>query len=137
MTDHPHLTVNRHLVTLVHKQPFLDWLLSVDPNPATKITLAELRGDNEAFLIPDDVADGTADAIKWVEKNWRMFFEHILNGWFVGESLWPKKISLKMFLEWFEVDYQSMVWDLGNVPLGVEDWDQDEDDEEDEGTTYH
>ena len=136
MVDHPHLTVNRHLVTLVHNQPFLDWLLSADPNPATKITLAELRGDNEAFLIPDDVADGTEEAVKWVEKNWRMFFEHILSGWLTDENLWPKKMSLKMFREWFEVDYQSMVWDLGNVPLVVEDWDQDEDDE-DEDPTLH
>ena len=136
MTDHPHLTVNRHLVILVHKQPFLDWLLEADPNPLKRITLDDLRDDNEAFLIPDDVADGTEEAIKWVEGNWRMFFEHILNGWLTDESLWPKKMSLKMFREWFDVDYQSIVWDLGNVPLAIEEWSQD-DDEEDEDPTFH
>lgn len=134
MTDYPHITVNRHLVILLHKQPFLDWLLSADPNPLKQITLAELRGDNEAFLIPDDVADGTKDAVKWVEQRWRMFFEHILNGWLTDECLWPQKMSLKMFREWFDVDYQSMVWDLGKVPLVVEDWDQDEYEEE---PTFH
>ena len=134
MTNPPQFTINRHLVILVHKQAFLDWLLRVDPSPPSSMSLDDLRDDNDAFLIPDDVADGTEDAIKWVEKHWRMFFEHALNEWLTDESLWPKKISLKMFREWFSVEYQSMVWDLGKAPLTVEGWDQDEDDED---PTYH
>ncbi len=134
MTTHPQFTINRHLVILVQKQPFLDWLLNVDPNPPSNLSLGDLRDDNDAFLIPDDVADGTEEAVKWVEKNWRMFFEHALNEWIADESLWPQKISLKMFREWFGVEYQSMVWDLGKAPLTVEDWDQDEGDED---PTYH
>ena len=97
-------------------------------------SLGDLCDDNDAFLIPDDVADGTEEAVKWVEKNWLMFFEHALNEWIADESLWPQKISLKMFRVWFGVEYQSMVWDLGKAPLTVEGWDQDEDDED---PTYH
>jgi len=28
-----------------------------------------------------------------------------------------------MFREWFAVEYSPMVWDMGNEPLAVEDWD--------------
>lgn len=128
----PRYSINRHLITITPKQPFLDWLLSVDPNPPENPSLAELRDDSEAFLIPDNVAEETKDAIKLVEKNWKMFFEHCLSGWITDESLWPK-ISLKMFREWFDIEYRSMVWDLGGEPLAVEDWDSDEDDE----PTFH
>ena len=134
MIKHPQFTINRHLLTLIHKQPFLDWLLSVDPSPPSNMSLDDLRDDNDAFLIPNDVADSTEEAVKWVEKRWRMFFEYALNEWLTDESLWPQKISLKMFREWFGVEYQSMIWDLGNAPLAAEDWDQDEDED---GPTYH
>ena len=118
------------MVTLVPKQPFLDWLLTADPSPPATMTLSELRDDNEAFLIPDDVAESTEDAAKWVEKNWRMFFGHMLSGWLTDESFWPKKMSLKLFREWFDVEYHSMVWDLGKAPLAVEDWDEYDEDED-------
>ena len=134
MTDHPQFSINRHLIILVHKQPFLDWLLSADPNPLPPMTLDDLRDDNEAFLIPDDVADGTEDAVKWVEKHWRMFFEHMLGDWLTDETMWPQKLSLKLFREWFGVEYQSLVWDLGNAPLAIEDWEADDGDED---PTYH
>lgn len=131
----PRYTLNRHLVLLVHKQPFLDWLLSVDQAPQENppLTLAGINDDNEAFLIPDDVAETTADAVKWVEKNWRMFFEHVLGGWITEPDLWPK-ISLKMFREWFDVQYCSMAWDLADEPLLSEDW---ADEEADEDPTVH
>ena len=36
-------------------------------------------------------------------------------------------VSLKMFLEWFDVQYHSMVWDLAvREPLVVEDWGEEE-----------
>jgi hypothetical protein len=35
-----------------------------------------------------------------------------------------------MFREWFDVEYCSMVWDIGNEPFMVDEWvDDDMDDE--------
>ena len=99
-----------------------------------ELTLEEANDDSEAFLIPAydslvDPVDGTEDAVKWVEKRWRMFFEHVLMSWIVDESAWPKKLSLKMFREWFDIEYKSVIWDMGSEPLMVEDF-EDESDEE-------
>ena len=93
-----------------------------EPNSATSKRTAGLS-DN-----------GTEDAVKWVEKHWRMFFEHMLGDWLTDETLWPQKLSLKLFREWFGVEYQSLVWDLENAPLAVEDWEADDGDED---PTYH
>jgi hypothetical protein len=40
-----------------------------------------------------------------------------------------------MFREWFDVEYKSMVWDMGNEPLIFEEW--DDEDEFDDGSLLH
>lgn len=140
MSDYPRFTLNRGMVMLRYKQPFLDWANAADPNPPLHLTLANLEDDGEAFLIQNyesgDPVDGAEDAVKWVEKRWRMFFEHILSDWLTDESLWPQKRTLKMFREWFAVEYRSMVWDMADEPLAVEDWDEDDEDDEDSGLLH-
>lgn len=129
MSDTPRYTVNRSIVTLRYQQPFLDWLMSADPDPLLDLALADLENDSDAFLIPGDgVVDNAQDAVKWVEKRWRMFFDHMLGEWLLDESLWPQKRTLKMFREWFTVEYRSMVWDLVSAPIMVYDWEDENDD---------
>ena len=130
MTEYPQHQVNRALVVLRYKQPYIDWVKSAGEFPM-EMTLEEANDDSEAFLVPAydcqmDPIDGTDDAIKWVEKRWRMFFEHILMSWIGDESEWPKKRTLKMFREWFSVEYKSLVWDMGVEPLMVEDFEEDD-----------
>ena len=132
MSTAPRYTINRSIVILRYKQAFLDWLMSADPNPPQDMTLDDLGDDGDAFMIPgENVVDNMQDAVKWVEKHWGMFFEHTLEGWLVDESLWPQKRTLKMFREWFTIEYRSMVWDLVNAPILTEDWEESEDGAED------
>ena len=129
MNDEPRFVLNRSVALLVYKQPFLAWLQSADPTPGTVWTLEELREDNDTFLIPQ--FDDPSDSVKWIESRWRALFDSILIDWLTDESLWPKNRTLKMFREWFDIKVHSMVWDLAEEPLIVEDWDSDDDDEED------
>jgi len=103
------------------------------------IILEVANSDGEAFLVPTfecpiDPVDGKEDAIKWVEKRWRMFFEHILGSWIIDESEWPKKRTLKIFREWFDIEYKSMIWDMGNEPFVLEEW---EDEDLEDGELLH
>lgn len=100
----------------------LDWIKRVDPDPPN-LTLEQLREEQDAFLASDDL-DSQDDAEKWVKRRWQMFFEAYLGDWYTVESCWPQKRTYKMFKEWFEVQYHSMVWDMGTSnPIGYEDWD--------------
>lgn len=117
----PRFTINRHLIILMPKQPVLDWIKRVDPNPPN-LTLDQLRLEQNAFLVPDDL-DGQQDAEKWVQRRWQMFFEGFLAEWYTVESWWPQKRTFKMFKDWFDVQYHSMVWDMaGKIPITYEDW---------------
>ena len=139
-TEHPRFQLNRGLVVLRYKQPYIDWVRIAGELPM-EITLAGANNDGEAFLVPTfdspiDPVDGSEDAVKWVEKRWRMFFEHILGSWIVDETDWPKKRTLKMFRDWFDVEYKSMIWDMGHEPLMLEEWD-DDDEDLDDGALLH
>jgi len=119
VTDYPRFVLNRTVVILIFKKPFLDWLNATDQNPLS-LTLEMLHIDNDSFLIPQ--FDDPHHAVKWVEERWSFLFDSILFDWITEESMWPENRSLKMFLEWFDIDVHSMAWDLANEPLQVEDW---------------
>lgn len=127
MSDYPRFVLNRSIAILVHKQPFLDWLSTADPN-SLSMTLEDLREDNDTFLIPQ--FDDLRDSVKWVEKRWSALFESLLLDWITDEAMWPQNRTLKIFREWFGIEVHSMVWDLINEPLMLEDWGDGDDAEE-------
>jgi hypothetical protein len=123
MQDYPRLTINRGLIVLIPKQPVLDWIMRVDPNPPLGLTLEELSQEQDAFLVSQRAVETVEDAQRWVYRRWKMFFERYLDEWYTEESWWPKNRSLKMFKQWFDIQYQSMVWDLSDEMIEHEDWD--------------
>lgn len=135
-TDRPRFQLNRGLVVLRYKQPYVDWVKTAGEAPI-EITLEQANEDGDAFLLPTyesqlDPVDGTEDAVKWIEKRWRMIFEHVLESWIIDEVEWPKKRSLKMFREWFDIEYKSIVWDMSSEPLIIEEWDDEGEDIDDD-----
>ena len=133
MNSIPRFTINRTVVLLGPKQPFLDWLNNVDPDDQA-LTVDDLRDDNEVFLIPQ--FNDNSDSEKWVETRWSFLFEHMLMGWVDEDTLWPQDRTLEMFREWFDIEIHTMAWDLSDEPLIVEDW-QDEDDSDVEIEKIH
>ena len=134
MNSTPRFTLNRTVVLLVPKQPFLDWLNNVDPDDQT-LTVEDLRDDNEVFLIPQ--FNDNSDSEKWVVKRWSFLFEHMLMGWIDDEAMWPQDRTLNMFREWFDIEIHTMAWDLSDEQLFVEDWQDEEDDENEEIEKIH
>jgi hypothetical protein len=127
MQDSPRFTISRHLIILMPRQPVLDWIKRVDPEPPN-ISLDELRQDQNAFLVPETL-DGQEDAERWIQRRWAMFFESYLTEWYTEKSWWPQKRTFKMFKEWFEIQYHSMVWDMApDEPMDREEWESLEDD---------
>lgn len=125
MTFDIRYTLNRGSVTLKPKQPVLDWLNSVDRSLGVKDSMKfdPLDEHGDTFLVPGEpVIESRQDAVAWVEKNWKDFFEFELGQWILDDTLWPQKPTLKLFREWFDIEYRSMVWDIGAEPLQHEDW---------------
>ena len=68
MQDYPRLTINRGLIVLIPKQPVLDWIMRVDPNPPLGLPLEELRQEQDSFLVSQRAVETIEDAQRWVYR---------------------------------------------------------------------
>jgi hypothetical protein len=107
--------INRGLMLVRPKQPFLDWIRSVDEAPEI-LELEDIQDDCTTYLVPEfDSSDDEPAVIAWC---WDVVFEQELFSWFTDESLWPANRTQDMFMEWFEIEFNSLVFDLvDDLPL--------------------
>lgn len=102
--------VNRCVVILKAKQPFLDWLKQLPDPVEADMTLQEIHDDHTALLIPD--FEDNDSARRFIYKSYAMLFAQELESWWTNEPDWPQKRTLALFKEWFGVEVYSYVLDL-------------------------
>lgn len=107
------IEINRSILTVRAKEPFLHWLNSL-PDPE-KYTLDEVNSDQSAFLLPEYEADDKKENL--LKKYYKPIFEEKLNGWWQDPDAWPPKRDLKTFKKWFDVEFHSVVFDLVDRPI--------------------
>ena len=105
--------VNRSVIIVHAKEPFLQWLNSL-PDPG-KFTLDEVNQDHTTFLLPEYEDDSEMKIL--LECYYKFIFEEKLYDWWRDQDAWPQKRNLKIFKEWFDVDFHCMVFDLVEKPL--------------------
>jgi len=116
--------LNRDLLIVRLKQPFVDWVNEADPySGGSRMTLDEANEDVSTFLIHDAASE---DIEEWLEEFYTRLFDAILEEWYVDESLWPQDRSLALFKRWCDVEVHSMVFDLVDSPLVDDEFDLDE-----------
>lgn len=103
-------TINRALIVIKPKQPFLDWILARTDTEESEVTLEDLRSEDcTAILVPEfDDYDEVWEVIEDLAPG---LFEIELSGWRRTPELWPTKRDFKTFKEWFDVEIHSMVGD--------------------------
>ncbi|MGC9964977.1 MAG: hypothetical protein ABSE08_06205 [Syntrophobacteraceae bacterium] len=112
-------SINRNIVIIKAKEPFLDWLRKL-PDPDTEITLEFLRSDCLSFLIPETSSED--EVFAWIGKHYEAIFEAELFSWHTLEQHWPKSRTFAKFKDWFDVEFHSEVIDLVDLPIVKEDF---------------
>lgn len=107
--------IDRSILTVRVKQPFLDWLHSLPDSDPVRYTLDEVNRDQSAYLLPEYEDDNQMEYL--LEKYFKQIFEEQLNGWWLDADAWPPRMDLKMFKEWFDVEFHSVVFDLVDKPI--------------------
>jgi hypothetical protein len=100
--------VNRGLLVLRPKEPFIDWVRGLDPEHPPGASL--IRAVTGAYLIPE--FDGEEDAWEWIQANASDLLEIQLHEWYADESLWPPRRGWNLLRQWFELEYIELAWDL-------------------------
>lgn len=104
--------VNRAAVILKYKEPAIRWINGADPyrnNPC--ITADSVNTDRTVYLISDEDGDTKEAVDRWIKRNLSDLFESELEGWYTDPSLWPEKRTMKLFRQWFEIEYHTVLID--------------------------
>jgi len=98
--------LNRGVVIVRPKQPFLDWAAGLDDSGLTP----DPTGEQTVYLIPSYEDEEAAWEI--LATLYPAIFENELYGWHTDEAVWPKGRDFAMFKEWFAIELHSVIEDL-------------------------
>ena len=104
-------------ILILHpKQPFIDWVndqLIRDDLPTVTTENYNDECGLHTYLIPD--FEELPKANRWLRKHYLSLFEEELAGWITDENDWPEDLSYKVFAQWFDFEFNLMVFDLRNT----------------------
>lgn len=107
--------LNRDLLIVRYKQPFVDWINEADPNPDGEIiTLEDANDDPTTFLIHEYASE---EFEGWLAAHYGSLFETVLEEWYTDPDLWPRDRSLERFNAWCDCQVHSLVLDYVGGPL--------------------
>jgi hypothetical protein len=101
--------INRSLVLVKPKKAFYDWCIQVFPDDHLIIS-AENTLEYTSYLLNEDLV--FEDQKKVLKKYWEFIFEEHLFSVCINDSEWPEKLTWKLFTDWFECSFSSMIIDL-------------------------
>ena len=109
----------RTAITVIRKQPYIDWANSVDDDgPGLTNELAQDR--RTVYLVEE--ADARPDLRQLLDDHWEDIFEEELAMWMESEDEWPAPRAREMFDTWFDAEVTDTVIDLApDQPLTVVD----------------
>ena len=102
-------TINRAALIVRPKQPYVDWANSMDDG-GPKADLRHLREDLSIYLVEE--IDSLEDLALLIDGYWEWIFHEQLTGWMTDSELWPPELTREMFLEWFDCELSTMIWDM-------------------------
>lgn len=110
--------VNRSALTIIPRQPYVDWANTLDDGP--KLDITDPHHEYDVYLV-DEIADG--DDLNWVLHEYypRIFYEALMD-WHTDQKDWPKTCDFETFQQWFEVRVCSGVFDLCRGKIRTEKW---------------
>ncbi len=100
--------VNRSVAIIKQKQVFLDWANSV-LGEGHQFSNYDLGMEYNVILLPEYDSKEHAEAI--LKELCSDIFEVELSGWIADKNKWPENRTYEKFLEWFDVEFHSMIFD--------------------------
>jgi len=110
-------TINRTVVTIIPKKPYIDWANSIDDDGP------KLYADTiiaTSLLIPEKYDEYNYEL--FMKRNYKKIFEEELSSWMEDPDVWPKNRDYNKFKKWFEIVSSDTVFDLGEGPIVIEDY---------------
>jgi hypothetical protein len=108
--------LNRGVLVVRPRQPFVDWVCSFEDGDA--VDPEDAWASVNSFLVPE--FDDPDETFEWIQGNVDTVFDIMLNDWITEPGDWPADRGWTTFEEWFEFEYVDLAWDLVDEPLSSE-----------------
>lgn len=100
--------IERVAAILKPSETMLEWInTQADENEV--VTLEDIQTDCTVILLP--TFEEEEDAEDYLNEIYDELFVNELSAWNEDESNWPQDRSLDTFLEWFDIEFHSVVYD--------------------------
>jgi hypothetical protein len=83
--------LNRAVLIVRPKQPFLDWAAGLDDSGL----VPDAEGEQTVYLVPEFESD--EEGLRVLKRVYAEIFERELDGWHTDPSAWPQKRDFKTF----------------------------------------
>ena len=100
--------VNRAIMLVRLKQPFVDWINSIE-KPHGKLTVESVNRESHVYLIPEHDTPQELELI--IQDLYPDIFKTELASFDRSRRHWPKTRDYQTFLSWFDIEVHSMVFD--------------------------
>ncbi len=118
--------LNRSAISIQLKQPFVDWINSLDESGDEQVTLEEVNLEATSYLIPELEDENALE--DFIDDRHFEILENELFSWEDDENLWPSDMDRALFDEFLEIKLSFMVFDLDEqAPLLAQVLDEVED----------
>lgn len=101
--------LERVAVVLKPTEKMLAWI-NENTESSDMLTLNDIRSDCTVLLLPTFTNEIQAEA--YILDIYQIIFTHELQTWYEDENLWPKELTIELFLQWFDIEIHSMVYDV-------------------------
>jgi len=109
--------LNRSAFVLRPKDPYIQWASAIDGEPPE--SLSDLRDHVSVYLVPEEPT-GTEETPP-LSEYFAEIFDSELEAWSLDLDMWPQSRTLEMFQDWFEVYAESVIVDLGEGDIVIDD----------------
>jgi hypothetical protein len=109
-------TINRTLLIVIPKKPYIDWVNSFENGESDLDTGAE---HYSAYLIPEKFDEFNYK--NYLKNHYSDIFEEELYSMIRDSDLFPQNRDYKTYNEWFDT-HACTVFDLSNEPLEIEEF---------------
>jgi len=110
-------TINRTLLIVIPKKPYLDWVKRYEISDFDSDSGAE---HYSAYLISEKYDESNYK--NYLKNHYSEIFEEELYSMIRDPDLWPQKRDYKTYNEWFDTKCCDTVLDLANEPIELEEF---------------
>ena len=101
--------LERVAAILKPSEVMLEWINEQQAEGDEKLMLEDIQLDCTVILLP--TFEEEEEAEDYLNQIYEELFESELSAWNEDESTWPEDRSIDTFLEWFDIEFHSMVYD--------------------------